>query len=400
MTSLQPQTQLPEPSVTEIREELRSLLASPRFRQSPRLAKLLRYLCTSALADEAERITEYTIALDVLGKAEDFKEGKDAIVRVEVHRLRKRLAEFYEEEGAAHRVRIVIPTGNYAPQFQRCETAEPEPPVHVTLPAPALAPTAWWRHRRYQAMAAAILALTAILPAYKMLRPDGTALDAFWGPVLASSHTVLLCIGNRAGADRHNAPPAPLSLKDYHEAPSELVHVADATTLARVASLIQSRGHQFRMVSQTEATYADLQSDPVVLIGLLNNEWTRRLVGQLRFTVERPGPGKVLLRDRDHPLNHDWFIDYYIPYLDVTRDYALVLRATDPKTEQMTVTAGGMSVFGTLAAGEFLTNPNEMRKLAAIAPRGWKNRNLEVVLSTEVIRGKPGPPSVVATHFW
>lgn len=76
------------------------------------------------------------------------------------------------------------------------------------------------------------------------------------------------------------------------------------------------------------------------------------------------------IRDRNNPLNHDWFIDYYIPYLDVVKDYALVLRATDPKTEQMTVTAAGLSLFGTIAAGEFLTNPNEMQKLNAIAPKG------------------------------
>lgn len=171
----------------------------------------------------------------------------------------------------------------------------------------------------------------------------------------------------------------------------------DAATLA---GLVESRGKRYRLVSQSEATYGEVQNGPVVLVGLLNNDWTRRLVGQLRFTVERPGGGKVQIRDRENPLNHDWFFDYYIPYLNVTRDYALVLRATDPKTEQRTVTAAGLSVFGTMAAGEFLTNPNEIRKLAAFAPKDWKHRNLEVVISTEVIRGHPGPPTVVATHFW
>jgi len=108
----------------------------------------------------------------------------------------------------------------------------------------------------------------------------------------------------------------------------------------------------------------------------------------------------VLIRDRTNPLRSDWFIDYYAPYLEITRDYALIVRATDPKTEQIVVAAGGMSVFGTLAAGEFLTNRNEIRKLATAAPKGWKRKNMEIVLSTEVIRGNPGPPKVVATYFW
>src|SRR5438128_6588712 len=71
--------------------------------------------------EDAETITEYTIAVDVLGKPQDFKESKDASVRVEVHRLRKRLAEYYEQEGAHHSLRIVIPIGQYTPQFLVCD---------------------------------------------------------------------------------------------------------------------------------------------------------------------------------------------------------------------------------------------------------------------------------------
>ena len=227
----------------------------------------------------------------------------------------------------------------------------------------------------------------------------------FWNPVLDRSNTILFCVGNHAGGHLQTGPEdtsgrGPLTLKEFHEAQSQTMLVDDAATLARLAGLVESRGKRYRIVSQSEATYGEMQNGPVVLVGLLNNDWTRRLVGQLRFTVERPGGGKVQIRDRENPLNHDWFVDYYIPYLNVTRDYALVLRATDPKTEQMTVTAAGLSVFGTMAAGEFLTNPNEIRKLSAFAPKDWKHKNLEVVISTEVIRGHPGPPTVVATHFW
>jgi hypothetical protein len=72
----------------------------------------------------------------------------------------------------------------------------------------------------------------------------------------------------------------------------------------------------------------------------------------------------------------------------------------DPKTEQMVVVAAGITVFGTSAAGDFLTNKNEIRKLAAIAPPDWEKKNIEIVLSTDVIRGKSGPASIVATQFW
>jgi len=250
-----------------------------------------------------------------------------------------------------------------------------------------------------------VLFLVALLPAYQILHTEEGPLDAFWNPVLASPNQVLLCIGNLAGGHTHPVAEstkgnAPFTLKDFHNAQNQMVHAADATTLARFAGLIASRGKRYRIVSQSEATYADLQNGPAVLIGLLNNDWTKRLIEKLRFTVDRPGGGRVLIRDRANPTRNDWFINYYSPYLEVTRDYALVLRATDPKTEQMTVMAAGMSIFGTLAAGEFLTNRSELRKLDAVAPKGWRGKNLEIVLSTEVIRGNPGPPAVVAAHFW
>jgi len=102
-------------------------------------------------------------------------------------------------------------------------------------------------------------------------------------------------------------------------------------------------------------------------------------------------PTKEFFRRKEHQES---------PYLNVTKDYALVLRVSDPKTDQMVVTVAGISAFGTLAAGEFLTNANEIRKIAAVAPKGWKQKNLEMVLSMDVIRGKPGHASIVATHFW
>jgi hypothetical protein len=72
----------------------------------------------------------------------------------------------------------------------------------------------------------------------------------------------------------------------------------------------------------------------------------------------------------------------------------------DPKTEQMVVVAAGITVLGTFAAGEFLTDKNEMKKLASFTPPGWESKNMELVLSTDVIRGRSGPAAIVAAQFW
>jgi hypothetical protein len=97
---------------------LRVVLASRVFRHAEQLSRLLQYVSDKALLGEAEQVTEYTIAVDVFGKPEGFRESRDSSVRVDVHRLRKRLAAFYAQEGAGRGLRIVIPPGSYVPDFQ------------------------------------------------------------------------------------------------------------------------------------------------------------------------------------------------------------------------------------------------------------------------------------------
>jgi len=115
------------PSVTSMVErekaEVECALGSAVFVRSPRLARLLRYLCEKYFAGEADRIKEYNIAVDVLDRPASFDPSEDAIARVEVHRLRKKLREYYETEGSDHPLHIMIPAGRYAPVFLSAEAA-------------------------------------------------------------------------------------------------------------------------------------------------------------------------------------------------------------------------------------------------------------------------------------
>jgi hypothetical protein len=101
----------------EMRRELQTVLSSGIFARSPRQAKFLKYVCEKVFLGEPDQIKEYTIAVDVLGRPQDFDHNEDATVRVEAHRLRKKLAKYYESEGADHPIRIFIETGQYVPQF-------------------------------------------------------------------------------------------------------------------------------------------------------------------------------------------------------------------------------------------------------------------------------------------
>jgi hypothetical protein len=397
-----------------VREQLDRILASSVFRNSRRYASVLRYIVERSLDGTAESLKERIIGIEVFGRAPDYDTTTDHAVRSAVAEIRKRLAQYYLDEGAEADLRIEVQPGSYAPQFRQIldsparADVDQASPVELKEEAPVAVAQLNWSHRpKIARIVYATLAIAAVAVAALFLGWHQDPLASFWRPMFSSRDRILICIGTLAGG--HKTPPPgqdskrdeqTITLKEFHSLEKQTVHIADAITLSRFAGLLEARGKSYQVASQSEANFADLQNGPVILIGLLNNEWTKRVVGQLRFSVEKPDPGKVLIRDRDNPSQHDWFVDYYIPYLDVSKDYALVLRVLDPKTDQMVVTAAGISVFGTLAAAEFLTGPDELKKLSALAPRGWERMNVEIVLSTDVIRGKSGRPHIAATHFW
>ena len=107
----------------EERAELDAVLSSGIFSRAPHQAKLLQYVCEEYFRGRADQIKEYNLATEVLNKSPDFDQSRDAIVRVEFHRLRRRLRDFYELEGSGHAVRIVIHSGQYVPQFVRAEAS-------------------------------------------------------------------------------------------------------------------------------------------------------------------------------------------------------------------------------------------------------------------------------------
>src|ERR1041385_520940 len=99
------------------RQELDVILASGIFNRAPNLAHLLTYVCTQYFPRTGEQIKEYNIAAEALGRPADFDHKRDSLVRAEPHRLRKRLREYYDADGADHASRIDIPPGQYAPRF-------------------------------------------------------------------------------------------------------------------------------------------------------------------------------------------------------------------------------------------------------------------------------------------
>jgi Malectin domain len=106
-----------EVSSSVVQEQQEVELVLEKFARSPRLTKLLAYICKNYFDGTADRLSELTIAVEVFDRSVDFDRSQDAIARVEAHRLRKKLKEFYETEGKDHRVQISLQPGSYVPLF-------------------------------------------------------------------------------------------------------------------------------------------------------------------------------------------------------------------------------------------------------------------------------------------
>src|SRR5215472_7129697 len=97
------------------RAELEAVLASGFLGRTNNPVRLLSFVCEKYFDGAFGEIKEYSIAVQALGRPENFDPQVDTIVRVTAHALRKRLEDYYRSVGAQHPVHICLPTGHYVP---------------------------------------------------------------------------------------------------------------------------------------------------------------------------------------------------------------------------------------------------------------------------------------------
>ena len=94
---------------------LDKILQSHAFANSQVYKDLLRYLVEASINNVTPK--EYTIATEVFQKGPGFDPSQDTIVRVYMYNLRRKLAQYYSDEGMDEQVRIDVPKGHYSIEF-------------------------------------------------------------------------------------------------------------------------------------------------------------------------------------------------------------------------------------------------------------------------------------------
>jgi len=387
-------------SATSIREELDRVLASPEFRTSKRSQDFLKYVVEHALSGQADLLKERTIGIEVFGRSTNYDPGEDATVRVKAGEVRKRLGLYYAEQGVHDSVRIELPLGTYIPEFRPGEAApvhqesQPRPqPAEATgkvKPAPSAT-----RGPRLVALAALLCFLGAGI-LWLRTRPGNAPLDQFWGPVLTGSAPVLVCAAYvpvyGLNGDAHPAPRT----EDFVALTDQFVGGGDLIAVSRLSTMLTKMGRPFRLKVGNDVTFQDLRTGPAILVGYSYTRW-KEISRELRFFIDgtrRP----IGITDNGAPTA------WSLPNLPADRrtdeDYAIVSRVFHPDTHAMLVEIAGITQYGTDAAADLVSSPDLMAEALSKAPRGWQQRNLQLVLHVKVIAGSPTSPKVVATHFW
>jgi hypothetical protein len=388
--------------------QLSKILDSLQFRSSKRCSTFLRHVVEHAVDGYTESLKERSLGVDVFGRDPNYDTNQDPVVRSTAGEVRKRLAQYYLEAGHRDEIRISLPPGSYNPEIH------PSPERTVSIVAPPIERTS--RRWRWIAMAGiAVAASVAAILLTPMFRR--TDLDRFWAPLVEPSSPIVVCVGQpraykvssggihqmEAWNDKSAKGESPPSISSADVKPvwDRDVSLVDAQAMLPLCQLLTRKGKKVEIRGARASSLADLRGRACIFVGAFNNDWTMRLNSDMRFYFDRGPDESMVIRDRQDATRKDWAGPRNWPApVDQAADYAIVTRVFNPTIEQTIVSVAGASGFGTYAAGEFLANEEYFAAALREAPRDWYRKNIEVVLSVKVISGTPGPPKVLAAHFW
>ncbi|HEV2711205.1 MAG TPA: hypothetical protein VGU67_13405 [Edaphobacter sp.] len=407
---------LSEDEKTAIHLQMERLLANPYFSHSRRFPSFLRFVIKHTMSKQTDLLKERTLGIEIFGKSADYDTASDPIVRVTATEIRKRIAQYYQDPGHEDELRISLPIGSYIPQFhwphggKQEGVPQPLPPAPLELcpvEPPALPPPVIPHHdRRWRTaflICGAALAIACIALAFFWNSKSQTSYDYFWGPILSSSDPVLFCV-----ADQNQY--SVIALRDAAD-PSHQIVLPDSLTalvmddlspIVRMAGVLQAHARKYSLKGEGATTLTDLQAGPTVFIGAFDNAWTLRLTKPLRYHfANNTDMTQFSIVDSNAPAKTSWTVNRTQQRATNNyRDYAIVARFTDSNTGRIAIVAAGVGRGGTIAAGEFLTNPGDLALLQHAAEAAGSKKNLEIVLSTQIIDGEPGTPRMEASYFW
>ena len=428
---------VPSISLFEKREELRRILESKYFANSPKKTRFLEFVSEQAFQGNGEKLNEYLIGVEVYDRGVDFNPQKDPIVRVQAHEIRRLLHKYYDEEGRGGLIHLDLPSGHYVPVFRRSTSDESAPDAPPALESDdARAPNRLHLIHLTITLILGVLCLALasvlvlnLLKGGQVLHPKAPVtslpegIEWFWRPFLPPAAAPLITIPNhpllRAAhdgdsaqtlAEGHEIPKASLpefrdtihfrELKRFVFVPSltDFTSVGETLGVVNLCKMFANVGQGCRVQPSRLVNFEEIKGDNAILLGG-NQSWSGRVFLNVQGFQFQSG---LILNHNPKPGERE----VYKPEFDsvtnqLRRDYAVVLMLPNEGTERRVLLIYGIYTQGSQAAIEFLTNPERMaelrkRLLDLAADHKTIPPYFQLLLTTTVENAVPGESSLVA----
>ncbi|HVX67894.1 MAG TPA: hypothetical protein VHA11_14880 [Bryobacteraceae bacterium] len=365
------------------RELVQRVAASPVFTGSRTLQAFLLFITEHEIAGNPQLIKEQRIGCEVLGRRPDYDPADDNIVRVRARELRRRLATYFSTAGVSEPVVITVPSGSYVPVFS----------PRAAAVAPSLVP-------------GAVAAPSAVRELWGQFFPEpgdelrvvaSDAAFALWQDITGQS----LNLGDYLG--RKFLDSGDPSLREV--AARRCVAPADLTIALNLAAVSNAFGGRVRSHFARNLGMQELRSGNAVLLGSRrSNPWVQLFEARLNFVLANPSEGGPRFENR-RPLTGEP-ASFAIPCrLDVEgaertemESYAVITLTPNLSNTGHVILLQGLNMEATEAAGEFVTNPEELADLLSRIGHvsGSPVRPFEALLKLTSIPGGYANTQVIA----
>jgi hypothetical protein len=405
----------------QYREQIERIVASHTLHGSESLCKLLSYLTEQALDHPGTSPKEYQIATEVFGRPADFDPHLDSTVRVQVGRLRAKLAEYYASEGADDQILVDFPRGTYALTFHERPHGNGKAQASAFQESSAASlrqgqsPRSWF---------AVVILLSVVLSAVVAVTTDRfltrrtaearlgtqdaetpTSLRVFWKGFLTGPQEPWVIFSNAVFVGRPDtgmryysaARDAQARTLDHYTGVGEVlaVHALDKVFSALHQDLLVKRGSLFSLddAKNNDLIFIGSPSENLTLLDIPGTKdfpfrWVPAGVsqGHVEILNARPQPGEApvfLATPPSEPLTEDYSVIALKPGLNPAHSVLIL---------------AGTTTIGTQGAVEYVCQQNSLQDLLRhlSVTNSGELKPFEAVIRVKIARGVPVSEELVA----
>lgn len=397
-------------ATSDMDRQLTLVLESEALGRSPTLERLLRYLASQSRVGHAPK--EVEVAEAVFARGGDWQ--GDASVRVYLHRLRRKLEDFYAGPGSAEPLRLSLPKGSYRLMLVPAETpVEPEAADDTddtaVEPETMAAPVTSRLSRASFAIVAAVIAFFAgLLVPILIERGEPVAVvqrAGVWRPFIGNPRRLGVAVGDHyllgetdasgtvarfvrefgvqtpaeLDALRARAPERAARLKDMG---LSYLPIGAADAMRSIIPIVASGGNRRADVFTIAASQVDVRvvsTSNLVYVGYLSSlsDFRWPVFGGSRFAV-----GGSYDEIVDRRTGKRYLSDSHSGVTGAPgEDYALVSSIKGPTGNRILVIAG-TSDPALMQAARFVSSPDTAHALDAVANTAG---SFEALLSVDAL---------------